>query len=100
MSQLRVGNQALDQVEASRVEPLHIVEEQDERLPRPREHAEKSATYQLEAALRIRDLWNRWLLTDDERSSGIKLTRSCPFWPSASCNACRQVLSAASSLLS
>ena len=54
---IRLGQQVLEQIERRRVEPLQIVEEQRERMLRPREHAEEAPEHQLEAALRV--LWRQ-----------------------------------------
>ena len=50
------------------VEPLQIVEEQGERMFRPREYADESAEHQLKTALRFlrRKFRDRRLLADDE----------------------------------
>ena len=45
-----LGQQILEQIQRSRVEPLQIVEEQRERMLGPREDTDKSPEYQLEAA--------------------------------------------------
>ena len=65
---VRLGQQILQQIERCRVEPLQIVEEQGERMFRPREYTDKSPEHQLEAALRIlrRKFRDRWLFSDDE----------------------------------
>ena len=67
MLHVRPCQQILEQIERCRVEPLQIVEEQGERMFWPREHADKSAEHQLEAALRVlwRKLGNRWLFAYD-----------------------------------
>ena len=48
--QIRVGQQILEQVERRRVEPLQVVEEQRQRMLRPREDADEAPEHQLEAA--------------------------------------------------
>jgi len=64
---VRMRQQILHQIQRGRVEPLQVVEEEGEGML-PRECADQSTEYQLEAALRI--LWrkfrNRRLLPDDE----------------------------------
>ena len=47
-----------EQVERGCVQPLQIVEEEGERMFRPREYADKSTEHQLEAALRV--LWGKF----------------------------------------
>ena len=79
-----LGQQLLDQIERGRVEPLQIVEEQRERMLRPREHADEAPEHQLEAALRLlrRQLRDRRLLADDELHFGDQVddraARSAP----------------------
>ena len=65
---VRLGQQILEQIERRRVEPLQVVEEERQRMFRPREHADESPEHQLETALRIlwRKLRNRRLVSDDE----------------------------------
>ena len=65
---IRLGDQALEQFEGRRVQPLQVVEEQREWVLRPCEHAEETPEHQLEATVRVlrRELGNRRLLTDDE----------------------------------
>ena len=50
---IRPGQQVLEQIERRRVEPLQVVEEQRQRMLRPREHADEAPEHQLEAALRV-----------------------------------------------
>src|SRR3954470_23787657 len=61
------GQQILEQIERCCIEPLEIVEEQGERMFRPREYADESPEHQLKAALRIlwRQFGDRWLFADD-----------------------------------
>src|SRR4051812_47590090 len=65
----------VDQIERCRVEPLQIVEEQGERMFRPREYADEPAEYELEATLRI--LWrkfrNRRLFSNNELQFGNQI---------------------------
>src|SRR5271154_1275184 len=67
MLQLRPGQQILEQVERRRVEPLQIVEEQDQRMFRKGEDADESAEHEVETALRLLrlELWDRRLVADD-----------------------------------
>ena len=44
-------DQVLEEVERRRIQPLQIVEEQRERVLRPREHAEEAPEHHLEAVL-------------------------------------------------
>ncbi|MGY3470974.1 hypothetical protein ACVW0I_007845 [Bradyrhizobium sp. LM6.11] len=64
---IRPGQQILEQIERCYIEPLEIVEEQGERMFRPREYADKSPEHQPKTALRIlwRQLGDRWLFADD-----------------------------------
>src|SRR5215471_21251287 len=60
--------QVLEQIERRRVEPLQVVEEQRQRVLRPREHADKTPEYQLKTMLCVLG-WkfgNWWLLSDDK----------------------------------
>src|ERR1700722_7488321 len=63
-----VGEEILEQIERSRVEPLQIVEKQGERMLRTREDTDETAQQQLEASLGVgcRQFRNRLLLSDDE----------------------------------
>ena len=65
---IRPDQQILKQIERRGVEPLQIVEEQGERMLRPREDTDKATEYQLEAALRVlgRKFRDRWLFSYDE----------------------------------
>ncbi|HYS82884.1 MAG TPA: hypothetical protein VEM76_19425, partial [Anaeromyxobacteraceae bacterium] len=66
--QLRPGQQVLEQIERRGVEPLQVVEEERQRVLRPREDAEESPEHELETPLRVlrREFGRRRLLTDDE----------------------------------
>ena len=72
---IRPGQQILEQIERRRVEPLQIVEEQGQRMFRPREYADESPEHQLEAALRVlwRKLRDRRLFSDDELQFGDQI---------------------------
>jgi len=48
-----VGEKILDQIERCRIQPLQIVEEEGERMLRPREHSDKSPKEELESALGV-----------------------------------------------
>src|SRR5262249_24120135 len=67
VSHIPLSQKILDKVERCRVEPLQIVEEQRQRMCRPREGADESAEDQVEPALRV--LWrknrDRQLFSDD-----------------------------------
>jgi hypothetical protein len=69
---IRIGDQVLQQFESCRIQPLQVIEEQGERVLRPREHAEEPSEYHLEAVLRIlrRKVLNRRLFPDDELELG------------------------------
>src|SRR5215469_8481014 len=65
---IRLLQQVLEQIERRRVEPLQVVEEQRQRVLRPREHTDKTAEHKLKAMLCFLG-WkfgNWWLLSDDE----------------------------------
>src|SRR5438876_1280297 len=72
MPYLRLGDQVRDQFKSRRIQPLKVVEEQDERVFGPGEHAEESPKHQLEACLPVlwRQVGKRRLLTDDESKLG------------------------------
>ena len=73
--QIRSGQQILEQVERRRVEPLKIVEEERQRMFRPREHADEPPKHELETSLRV--LWRKLrdgrLVTDDELQLGNEI---------------------------
>src|SRR6516162_8428568 len=68
IAKLGPAQQVFQQVERRRVEPLQVIEEERQRMFRPREDADELPKYQLEAPLRV--LWwklrNRRRLSDDE----------------------------------
>src|SRR5262249_53751113 len=72
---VRLREKVFDQLERRRVEPLQIVQEQGQRMLRPREYADEPAEHQLEAALLL--LWrkrrNRWLSSDDQLQFGNQI---------------------------
>ena len=53
MSQIRPGQQILQQVEGRSVEPLQIVEKQRQRMFRPGEYANEAPENEMETALRL-----------------------------------------------
>src|SRR6516164_3309583 len=61
------AQQVFQQVERRRVEPLQVIEEERQRMFRPREDADELPKYQLEAPLRVlwRKLRDRRRLSDD-----------------------------------
>src|SRR5687768_15730865 len=67
VSDIRLGEQVLDQVQRRGVEPLQVVEKEGQGMLRPREHVDESTEYQVESALGVlrRKVRNRWLLSDD-----------------------------------
>ena len=69
---VRLGQQILEQVECRRVEPLQIVEEERQRMLRPREHADKSPEHPLETPLRVfrREVGDRRMIADDQAQFG------------------------------
>src|SRR5215475_8988921 len=65
---IRLVQQVLEQIERRCVEPLQVVEEQRQRVLRPREHTDKTPEYQLKTMLCVLG-WkfgNWWLLSDDK----------------------------------
>src|SRR5262249_20968289 len=62
------AQQVFQQIERRRVEPLQVIEEERQRMFRPREDVDKLPKYQLEAPLRVlwRKLRNQRRLSDDE----------------------------------
>ena len=72
---IRLGQQILEQIERCRIEPLQIVEEQRQRMLRPREYADESPEHELESALRVlwRKLGDRRLFADDELQFGDEI---------------------------
>src|SRR5262245_41858818 len=63
-----LGEKILEHIERCRIEPLQIVEEQSQRMLRPREHADKSPKDELESALGVleRQVGDGWRFADDE----------------------------------
>src|SRR6202008_2477171 len=70
--QIRPGQEILQQIECRSVEPLQIVEEEQERMILPGEDPDKTPKDQLETPLRVlwRKLSDRWLFSDDEFQLG------------------------------
>src|SRR5215471_3611003 len=62
------AEQVFQQVERRRIEPLQVIEEERQRMFRPREDTDELPKYQLEAPLRVlwRKLRDRRRLSDDE----------------------------------
>src|ERR1700720_2394729 len=71
----RVRGQMLEEVERCCIQPLQIVEEQRERMLRPREHPEETSKYHLDAVLRVlrRQDRDRWLFPNDELQLGYEI---------------------------
>src|ERR1700694_2947539 len=63
---IRPGQQILEQIQRRRVQPLQVIEKQEERMFRSCEYADETPEDQLEAMLRVlwRQLRNGWLLPD------------------------------------
>src|SRR5262249_42401126 len=63
-----IAHQVLDELQRRGVQPLEIVEKQDQRMLRTREHGEESRDRALETVLRLvrRDLGDRRLLAEDQ----------------------------------
>src|ERR1700722_2792055 len=66
--QIRLGQQILQQVERGRVKPLQVVQEQRQRMFRPRKYPDKPPEHELKTALCLlrRKLRDRWLFSNDE----------------------------------
>src|SRR5262249_56246742 len=68
IAKLGPAQQVFQQVERRSVEPLQVIEEERQRMLRPREHADELPKHHLEAPLRV--LWrkpgDRRRLSDDE----------------------------------
>ena len=66
---LGVCDKVIEQIETGGVEPLQVVQEQRERMLRPRERANETPEHHLKTVLPVlrRKLRNRRLLPDDER---------------------------------
>src|SRR5262249_13044447 len=75
MTHVRLGQQIFQQIERRGVQPLQIVEEQRERMLRPRKYTDESTEHELKASLRIlrRNLGDSWLLSDDELQFGDQI---------------------------
>ncbi len=69
---VRLGQKIVEEIECCCVEPLQIVEEQCQRMVRPREHADEPPDHQLETPLRVlwREFGDRRLFTDDKVEFG------------------------------
>jgi len=72
MPHLWLGDQVRDQFKSRCIQPLKVVEEQDERVLGLGEHAEEPPKHQLEACLPVlrRQVGKRRRLTDDESEFG------------------------------
>src|SRR6516225_8181280 len=72
VSQIRVGQQVLEQVKRRGVEPLQVVEKERKRMFRPRKYTDEAPEHEQETALRL--LWlefrEGWRLTDDQLQFG------------------------------
>jgi hypothetical protein len=66
--QIRPGQHIIEQIERCGVEPLQVVQEESQRVLRPRENADESPEHELEAPLLLLrwEFGRRWLLADDE----------------------------------
>src|SRR5260370_5149736 len=80
MLHIRTSQQIFEQIERCGIEPLQIVEEQGERMLRPREYTDKSTEHQPEPALLV--LWrkfrDRWLFSYDELQLGDEIHDELP----------------------
>ena len=50
---IRLGQQVCDEVQGGRVEPLHVVEKERQRMLRPGEHAKEAPEHELKPAARV-----------------------------------------------
>src|SRR5215467_10327762 len=68
VAEIGPAQQVFQQVERGRVEPLQVIQEERQRMLRPREDADKLPKYPLETLLRVlwRKLRDRRRLSDDE----------------------------------
>ena len=75
-----LSEQVFDQIERSCVAPLQIVQEQGERVLRPRENAKETSEHKLEASLRVlwRKIRDRRLLSDDALEFGNEVHNKLP----------------------
>src|SRR5215470_3309050 len=75
MPHVWLSQQIVEEIERCRVEPLQIIEEQGQRMLRPREHANQSPEDQLKATLRVLrwKVGDRWLLAEDQRQLGDQI---------------------------
>ena len=86
MLHLRLDDKAFDQREGGRVQPLQIVEEQRERMLRPRERAEEPLERVLKAVPRVLrgEIGRRRLFSDDQfdfrDQVGDQLAAAIGFW--------------------
>ena len=80
---VRIGNQALQQFQSGRVQPLQIVEEQRQRMVRAREGAEETPEHQLETAPRFlrRQFRDGRLFADDEFDFGYEVDHQLAIRP-------------------
>src|SRR3989449_3936148 len=67
-----LSQEILEHIERRGVEPLQIVEEERQRMVRPREHTDEPPEHQLETPLRVlrRELRHGRLVADEERQFG------------------------------
>ena len=80
---VRIGNQALQQFQSRRVQPLQIVEEQRQRMLRASEGAEETPEHQLETAPRFLrwQFCHGWLFADDEFDFGYEVDHQLAIRP-------------------
>ncbi len=78
--QVRIVDQIGQQVERGSIQPLQIIQEQHERMLRPREHAQKAPKHGLKTVLRFlrRQLLHRRLLADEEFQLGNEFDEERP----------------------
>src|SRR3984957_2898766 len=82
MLHLRLDQQILDQIEGGRIEPLQIVEEQDQGVFRSSEDADKPTEDHLEATLCFlrRKNWKWRLLSYDQLQFRNQIHHQPPVW--------------------
>src|ERR1700686_541275 len=79
VSNVRVDDQMLEEVESRRIQPLQIIQEEREGMLRPSEHGEEPPEHRLEAGLCLLrgEVRNRWLFSDDELEFGDQIYNKC-----------------------
>ena len=86
-----MAHQIFGQMQRRGVQPLQVVEKQDERMLRTGKNAEEAPENGIEAVLRVlgRHFRDRRLFADECDEIGDKIGNERPFGPTASCTASR-----------